>query len=141
MRRSGTVSEISQRGEGDEADRWGPHGSDVREKASLSECVKSKEIHLSANTPRLLGPNGLSGDSAACGAKRASVGRDGPKSEEDSFSNKNWIFEYTKALEICTRRFRRNFDMRVFIKSSRLSKYFGKMKYAMPWYATLGKIN
>jgi hypothetical protein len=26
------------------------------------------------------------------------------------------IFEYTKALEICTRRFRRNFDMRIFSK-------------------------
>jgi hypothetical protein len=32
------------------------------------------------------------------------------------FSNKNWIFEYTKALEICRRRFRRNFDMRIFPK-------------------------
>jgi hypothetical protein len=28
-----------------------------------------------------------------------------------------------------------------FLKSSRLSKYFRKMKYNMPWYATLGKIN
>jgi hypothetical protein len=26
------------------------------------------------------------------------------------------IFEYTEALEICTRRFRRNFDMRIFLK-------------------------
>jgi hypothetical protein len=86
---------------------------------SLPECAKSKEIHLSANTPRLLGPNGLSGDPVDCGAKRASAsgaGPDGPKSEEDSFSNKNWIFEYTQALEICTRIFRRNFDMRVFPK-------------------------
>jgi hypothetical protein len=33
-----------------------------------------------------------------------------------SFSNKNWIIEYTKALEICTRRFRRNFDMGIFPK-------------------------
>jgi hypothetical protein len=52
-------------------------------------------------------------------AKRASTGRAGPdglKYEESSFSNKNWIFEYTKALEICTRRFRRNFDMRIFPK-------------------------
>jgi hypothetical protein len=69
--------------------------------------------------PRLLGLNGLSMDTAACGAKRASMGEagsDGPKSEENSFPNKNWIFEYTKALEICTRRFRRNFDMRIFPK-------------------------
>jgi hypothetical protein len=115
----GDVTEIGQCGEGDEADERGPYGSDVREKASLPECAKSKEIHLLANTPRLLGPNGLSMDTAACGAKRASTGEarpGGPKSEEISFANKNWIFEYTKALEICTRRFRRNFDMRIFPK-------------------------
>jgi hypothetical protein len=62
---------------------------------SLPECAKSKEIHLSANTPRLLGPNGLSGDPVASGAKWASAsgaGSDGPKSEEDSFSNKKLNF-------------------------------------------------
>jgi hypothetical protein len=64
----------------------------------------------------------------------------GLKVRKNSFPNNNLIFEYTKALEIC-RRFRRNFDMRIFLKSSRLSKYFGKIKYAMPCYATLGKIN
>jgi hypothetical protein len=61
----------------------------------LPECAKLKEMHLSANTPRLLGPNGLSGDPAACGAKRASAGGagpDGPKSEEDSFLNKKLDF-------------------------------------------------
>jgi hypothetical protein len=55
----------------------------------------SKEIRLSTNTPKLLGPNGLSGDPAACGAKWASAGGagpDGPKYEENSFSNKKWIF-------------------------------------------------
>jgi hypothetical protein len=90
-----------------------------REKASLLECAKSKEIHLLANTPRLLGPNGLSVDTTSYGAKRASTGEaglDGPKSEENSFLNKNWIFEYTKTLEMCTRKFRRNFDMRIFPK-------------------------
>jgi hypothetical protein len=86
---------------------------------SLPKCAKSKEIHLLANKPRLLGPNGLSMDSVACGAKQASTGGAGPdglKSKESSFSNQNWIFEYTKALEICTRRFWRNFDMRIFPK-------------------------
>jgi hypothetical protein len=68
-------------------------------------------------------------------------GRMGRKRRKNSFSNKNLIFEYTKALKICTRRFRRNFDMRIFLNSSRLLKYFRKMKYAMPCYATLGKIN
>jgi hypothetical protein len=32
--------------------------------------------------------------------------------------NKISFFEYTKALEICIRRFRRNFDMRIFPKFS-----------------------
>jgi hypothetical protein len=39
------------------------------------------------------------------------AGPTGPKSEEKSFQNKNWIFELINALEICTRRFRRNFDV------------------------------
>jgi hypothetical protein len=54
---------------------------------------------------------------AACGAERASTGEagpGGPNSEEKFFSNKNWIFEFTKALEIC--RSRRNFDMMIFPK-------------------------
>jgi hypothetical protein len=50
-------------------------------------------------------------------AKAGGVGRPaGLNSEEKFFSNKNWIFEFTKTLEICRRRFRRNFDMRIFPK-------------------------
>jgi hypothetical protein len=40
----------------------------------------------------------------------------GPKARKNNFRIKNWIFEFTKALEIYTRRFRRNFDMRIFPK-------------------------
>jgi hypothetical protein len=40
----------------------------------------------------------------------------GLKATENSFPNKNWIFEFTKALEICRKRFRRNFGMRIFPK-------------------------
>jgi hypothetical protein len=43
---------------------------------------------------------------------------DGPEAEENYFRIIFWIFEYTKALEICTRKFRRNFDMRIFPKFS-----------------------
>jgi hypothetical protein len=39
----------------------------------------------------------------------------GPKIRKKNFRFKNWIFEFTKALEFC-RRFWRNFDMRVFPK-------------------------
>jgi hypothetical protein len=38
------------------------------------------------------------------------------ESEENFFFEKNWIFEYTKALEIYTRRFRGNFDVGIFPK-------------------------
>jgi hypothetical protein len=40
----------------------------------------------------------------------------GPKGRKKNFRTKNWIFEFIKALEICRRRFRRNFDMRIFPK-------------------------
>jgi hypothetical protein len=39
-----------------------------------------------------------------------------PKVKKNSFPNKNLIFDYSKALEICRRRFRRNFDMGIFPK-------------------------
>jgi hypothetical protein len=87
------------------------------------------------NTPTRLGPSGPSGEPAACRAERAGAGPGWAK------IRRKILFEYTKALEICTRRFRRNFDIRIFLNSSRLLKYFRKMEYAMPSYATLGKIN
>jgi hypothetical protein len=40
----------------------------------------------------------------------------GPKVRKKNFLIKNWIFEFTKALEICRRRFKRNFGMRIFPK-------------------------
>jgi hypothetical protein len=39
-----------------------------------------------------------------------------PNVKEKNFWIKNWIFEFTKALQNCERRFRRNFDMRIFSK-------------------------
>jgi hypothetical protein len=59
---------------------------------SQPECAKSKGIRLLANTRTRLEPIGPSGDPAAYGELQASVGGagpDGPKSEENSFSNKN----------------------------------------------------
>jgi hypothetical protein len=43
-------------------------------------------------------------------------GQLGQKLKEKSIRNKNWIFEFTKALKNCTRRFRRNFGTRIFPK-------------------------
>jgi hypothetical protein len=72
-----------------------------------------------ANTPRLLRPSGPSACTVACVAKQAGTGEagpDGPKSEENYFQINFGFFEYTKALQIFRRRFRRNFDMGIFCK-------------------------
>jgi hypothetical protein len=63
---------------------------------------------------------------SACGGNEASglVGRKagwaarsvGLKIRKKNFRIKNWIFEFTKALEICRRRFRRNFEVGIFPK-------------------------
>jgi hypothetical protein len=45
-----------------------------------------------------------------------SGGATGPKIQREAFWNENWILEFTKALEICIRRFWRNFDTRIFPK-------------------------
>jgi hypothetical protein len=64
----------------------------------------------------------------------------GPKLKRISFPNKNWIFEYTKALEIYTRRFRGNFDVGIFLNSYRLFMDFRKIKYAMPCNASYARL-
>jgi hypothetical protein len=58
--------------------------------------------------------------------KKRLGGSSGPELKRNSFQNKNWIFEFTKALEICTRRFRMNFDTRI-LNSSTLLKNFWKI--------------
>jgi hypothetical protein len=55
----------------------------------------------------------------ACGVERASTGEaglGGPNSEKKNSFRIKFDFEFTKDLEICRRRFRRNFDMKNFPK-------------------------
>jgi hypothetical protein len=70
--------------------------------------------------PKATGPTGWWVDVGERGGGprlgRKAAGPIGPKVKENSFLNKDLIFEYTKALEICRRRFRRDFDMRIFPK-------------------------
>jgi hypothetical protein len=85
----------------------------------LLDYANSKKMRLLANTPRLLRPSGPSACTVACGVKRAGTGEAGPdepKSDENYVRINFGFFEYTKALEICRRRFRRNFDMGIFRK-------------------------
>jgi hypothetical protein len=57
------------------------------------------------------GQRGPAGPKAEWAARSA-----GPKVRKKNFWIKNWIFEFTKALEFYRRRFRRNFDMMIFPK-------------------------
>jgi hypothetical protein len=124
------VLRVGRHGGDDEADRRGSRGGDRGR----------RRRHRAAHTRRRggfwqicqgrAGRDGPSARAAARGAERANMsepGAGGPNSEEKFFSNKNWIFEFTKTLEICRRRFRRNFDMRIFLNSSRLLKDFRKI--------------
>jgi hypothetical protein len=109
--RSGGVAGIGRREVEDRTDRWGPLGGDRGRRCH--DCHAGRD-----------GPSAR----AACGRKgrwlaelrgragRLAAGPIGPKAKENSFPNKNWIFEFTKALEICRKRFRRNFGMRIFPK-------------------------
>jgi hypothetical protein len=58
---------------------------------------------------------------------RLAAGPNGPEVKENSFPNKKLIFDYSKALEICIRRFRRNFEVGIFLNSSRLLQDFRKI--------------
>jgi hypothetical protein len=90
--------------------------------ASYSQHSSDTTCHTPVLKSTELRPSGEGRENRPVGKKR--VGRgwaerpDGPKDEENYFRIKFWIFEYTKSLEICTRKFRRNFDMRIFPKFS-----------------------
>jgi hypothetical protein len=59
---------VGWRGEGDEADKRAPHGSDVRERRRLCRCAHSRrEYGFRQFTPTWLGPSGPSRDPVACG--------------------------------------------------------------------------
>jgi hypothetical protein len=82
------------------------------------------------------GPKGGKGEWAGRGGRRGGprMGRIRSRAriQKKFFLNFNLFLEFGRTLEIYTRRFRRVFDPTIFLKSSRLSKYFRKMKYAMP---------
>jgi hypothetical protein len=125
--KSGGMDGIGRREVEDGADRWAPLGGDRgrRRRRRVAQCEKGNEFwsihHCRA------GRDGPSAH-AACGregrwpaglrgrAGRMAAGPIGPKVKENSFPNKNWIFEFIKALEICRKKFRRNFGMRIFPK-------------------------
>jgi hypothetical protein len=88
-------------------------GGGRRGAAPMARWRGRRERRRSADVRRkkagsLRGPRGLMGRLAAWAGR--------PNVKEKNFRIKNWIFEFSKALENCERRFRRNFDMRIFPK-------------------------
>jgi hypothetical protein len=78
--------------------------------------------------------------------KRAAAGPAGcwaswAESEENYFSNKIWFLNIPRLWKFVGGDLGGILTSGFFLKSSWLLKYFRKMKYAMPCYATLGKIN
>jgi hypothetical protein len=122
--RSGGVAGIGRREVEDRTDRWASLGGDrgrrrrrrvaQREKGNVFWPIRHYRAGWDGPSARaacrreggwLAGLRGRAG--------RLAAGPIGPKAKENSFLNKNWIFEFTKALEICRKIFRRNFDLRI----------------------------
>jgi hypothetical protein len=125
-RRRGFPTGAGRRGEGGESDRWGPIDRETRERRPDQEGVIRKEKCISRKyatdtRARWVGRDDFSlrgrrGRWAGWARGRTGRGVSQAESKEKNFRIKNWIFEFTEALEICRRRFRRNFDMRIFPK-------------------------
>jgi hypothetical protein len=108
-------------GEGSESDRWGPVDRETRKRRPAREGVirKGKRISREDATDArarwagrdCFGLWGQRGRWAGWARGRTGRGVGWAKSKEKNFRIKNWI-----SLEICRRRFRRNFDMRIFPK-------------------------
>jgi hypothetical protein len=113
----------ASKGEGGESDRWGLVDREMMERRPAQEGViqKGKRISPEDATDAWagwadcddFGLRGRRGGWAGWARGRMSRGVGRAESKEKNFRIKNWIFEFTRALEIC-RRFRRNFDMRDF---------------------------
>jgi hypothetical protein len=122
---SGGVGKLGQLEVGDGADSRGPVVRGTRERWPTREGVNQKGKRTSTNAPStrgLAGPAGLDSARERREASGSWLGQrpGGPqgrlaKNKEKNLRIKNSIFKFTKALEIC-RRFRRNFDMRIFPK-------------------------
>jgi hypothetical protein len=110
-RRGGFPIGVSRCGEGGESDRWGPVDRETRERRPAREDVirKGKRIFRKDATDAQAGwagqdDFGLWGWRVRwAGWARGRTGRGvgWAESKEKNFRIKNWIFEFTEALEIC----------------------------------------
>jgi hypothetical protein len=86
----------------------------LEEEAASGNYAKAAQGRM--GRARVHGPQEEGAPGRVAGQADWPLGRSGLKVKKNSFLNKNLIFDYSRALEICRRRFRRNFDMRIFPK-------------------------
>jgi hypothetical protein len=127
-RRHGGISAgVGRHGGDDEADKWGPRGGGRWRRRSRRAAQTRRRGGFCQLRQGHAGRDGLrralqeEGGARGVAGLRGRTGRlaAGPfwvESEKNSFPNKNLIFDYSKALEICRRRFRRNFEVGIFPK-------------------------
>jgi hypothetical protein len=111
---------------GDGTDSWGPVDRETWERRLARKARTKREDVFPAKTRPTRGLDGPAGTVSACGGGMTSglAGPEaewatksaGPKSRKRISELKIRFFEFTKALEIGRRRFRRNFDMWIFPK-------------------------
>jgi hypothetical protein len=77
-------------------------------------AVHGRRWHLASVREEEERSGGLRGPKGRMG--RLAAGPIRPKVKEKNLLNKKLDFKYKKALEICRRRFMRNFDLRIFPK-------------------------
>jgi hypothetical protein len=122
----GGAGELGRLEVGDGTDSWGPVDRETWERRPARKARSKREDVFPAKTQPTRGLDGPARDGFGlrgqrdqwAGWARGRVGRMVGRAEikKKNFLIKNWIVEFTKALEICRRRFRRNFDMRIFPK-------------------------
>jgi hypothetical protein len=119
---------VGRRGGDDEANRQGPCGSDrgrrcrrwaaqTRRRDDFRQICQGRAGQDGPSTrARPAGERGVGLAGLRGRVGRLAAGPIGPNVKGKFFSEQNLIFDYGKALENCIRRFRRNFDMRIFPK-------------------------
>jgi hypothetical protein len=128
-----------------QADWRAPHGSDVRERRRLCQSAQSRREYASQQIRQRglcqVGRAGIRWPMGRSGLARAGLGRMGRNLRKFPFRIKIEFLNIPSLWKYAQGDLGGIWTWVFFLNSSRLLKYFRKMEYAMPCYATLGQIN
>jgi hypothetical protein len=138
-------STVGRRGEGDGADRRTPHGNDVRERRRLCPTVQGRREYafqqIRQHGLSRVGRAGTQLPAGCIGPARPGLGRMNRNPKKIPFRIKIKFLNIPRLWKFAQGDLGGILTCGCFLNYSSLLKYFRKMKYAMPSYATLGKIN